>query len=146
MLKEGKMDFLTGLVGGLLAGWLGEWVIDWFFWRRRAAPTGEDNALRDKLRSLETENRDLRARINVGPQVLEKVVTVERERLEDIYGIGPVFAGRLREAGVTTFAQLAEQNPNRVREWMAIEDWQVADPESWISQARDFAERRRAAP
>jgi predicted flap endonuclease-1-like 5' DNA nuclease len=138
------MNFLTGLVGGLLTGWLGEWVIDWLYWRKRKTGSGDDGALRAQMRALEGENRELRAKLNLmTPQVIEKVVTVERERLEDIYGIGPVYGNRLREAGIKTFADLAEQHPDRVREIMGIEEWQAADPESWISQARDFARRRR---
>ena len=138
------MDFLTGLVSGLLTGWLGEWVIDWLYWRKRKTRVSDDGALRAQMRSMEGENRELRAKLNLmTPQIVEKVVTVERERLEDIYGIGPVYGKRLRDAGVSTFAQLAEQSPDRIREIMGIEDWQAADPDSWISQARDFARRRR---
>jgi predicted flap endonuclease-1-like 5' DNA nuclease len=138
------MDFLTGLVGGLLAGWLGEWVIDWMYWRRRKPEAGDDGALRAQVRMMEGENRELRAKLAMAmPQVVEKIV--ERERLEDIYGIGPVFGKRLRENGISTFDQLAEQNADRIREIMGIEEWQSADPDSWISQARDFARRRRDA-
>jgi len=143
---------MVALVGGLLAGWLGEWVLDVLYWRRRkpasGAPTvaGDDSALREKLQTLEAENRDLKARLGAAPTVQEKVVVVEREHLEDIYGIGPVYARRLRDAGIATFEQLADANPNQLVEIMKIEEWQVADPHSWISQARDFAERRRDAP
>jgi predicted flap endonuclease-1-like 5' DNA nuclease len=140
------MDFLTGLVSGLLAGWLGEWVIDWLYWRRRKPEAGDDGALRAQMRSMEGENRELRARLAMAmPQVVEKVVTVERERLEDIYGIGPVYGKRLRANGITTFDELAEQHPDHLREMMGIKEWQAADPASWISQARDFARRRRDA-
>jgi len=140
------MDFLTGLVSGLLTGWLGEWVIDWLYWRKRKTDTGDDGALRAQMRMMEGENRELRAKLAMAmPQVVEKVVTVERERLEDIYGIGPVYGRRLRENGISTFAQLAEQNPDRLRELMGIEEWQAADPNSWIAQAKDFARRRRDA-
>src|SRR5689334_11971193 len=113
------MDFLTGLVGGLLAGWLGEWVIDWLYWRRRKPNTGDDGALRAQMRMVEGENRELKAKLAMAmPQVVEKIV--ERERLEDIYGIGPVFGRRLRENGISTFDQLAEQSPARIREIMGI--------------------------
>jgi len=140
------MDFLTGLVSGLLAGWLGEWVIDWLYWRRRKPAAGDDGALRAQVRSMEGENRELRARLAMAmPQVVEKVVTVERERLEDIYGIGPTYGKRLRANGITNFAELAEQDAEHLRDIMGIKDWQAADPASWISQARDFARRRRDA-
>ena len=137
---------LAALVGGLLAGWLGEWVLDWLYWRKRKpadASAVDDPALAKKLQSLEAENRDLKSRLAVAPVVTEKVVHVEREHLQDIYGIGPVYQKRLKDAGITTFEQLADANPKELIQIMKIEDWQAADPNSWVSQARDFADRRK---
>ncbi len=139
------MDFVA-LVGGVLAGWLGEWVLDWLYWRRRSPAPAGDSGLQDQVKSLEAENRDLKARLDQAPQVKEKVVMVERERLEDIYGIGPVYGRRLRDAGIGTFELLADTPPDRLREITKIQDWQAADPDSWVSQARDFAKRRRVEP
>ena len=139
---------LAAFVGGLLAGWLGEWVLDWLYWRRRkpaAASAGDDPAFAKKLESLEAENRDLKSRLAGAPVVTEKVVIVEREHLQDIYGIGPVYEKRLKEAGITTFEGLADANPNELIKMAKIEDWQNADPGSWVTQARDFADRRKDA-
>jgi predicted flap endonuclease-1-like 5' DNA nuclease len=137
---------LAALVGGLLAGWLGEWVLDWLYWRRRkpaVALAGDDPAFAKKLESLEAENRDLKARLAVVPVIKEKVVHVERAHLQDIYGIGPVYAKRLKDAGISTFDELADANPKELIQIAKIQDWQVADPGSWVSQARDFADRRK---
>ncbi|SRR5690554_1992887 len=57
--------------------------------------------------------------------------------LEEITGIGPVFASRLREAGIRTFRQLATLPPERIREITKVQAWQAADVESWIEQARE---------
>jgi predicted flap endonuclease-1-like 5' DNA nuclease len=105
------------LIVGLLIGWLVEWVIDWLYWRRRRTTV---------------------------PVVQEKTVTVERERLEDIFGIGPTYAKRLRAAGFDSFEKLAEASKDDLEMVVKKQDWQVADPASWISQARDFAKRRRS--
>lgn len=52
-----------------------------------------------------------------------------------INGIGPTFARRLQAAGITSYAQLAEMTPERVKEIAQLSNWQ-ADPAGWIAQAR----------
>lgn len=54
--------------------------------------------------------------------------------LQAINGIGPVFARRLYEAGVTTYRQLAAQTPEQLRQLTHAQPWQ-ADPADWIEQA-----------
>lgn len=60
------------------------------------------------------------------------------DRLEEIAGIGPVFARRLRKAGITTFRQLAMLPEARIRDIVQLQPWQ-ADVASWIEQARERA-------
>lgn len=60
------------------------------------------------------------------------------DSLQEIAGIGPVYARRLRKAGITTFRQLAMLPPERLREIARVERWQ-ADVTSWIEQARERA-------
>jgi predicted flap endonuclease-1-like 5' DNA nuclease len=62
----------------------------------------------------------------------------EPDPLEEITGIGPVFANRLRDAGIRTFHQLATLPPERIREIAQMQPWQ-GDVESWIEQARERA-------
>lgn len=58
------------------------------------------------------------------------------DKLEAIHGIGPVYAGRLREAGIQTFADLATVSPDRVREIIGPTQYgQTVDAESWIAEA-----------
>ncbi len=61
------------------------------------------------------------------------------DQLEDIDGIGEVYAQRLNKAGIYTFAQLAEVSPERVREIINPEEWQKIEPESWIAEAKELA-------
>lgn len=66
------------------------------------------------------------------------VPTPPAETIDDltlINGIGPTFARRLQEAGITTFGRLAELTPEVVKELARLSDWQ-ADPAGWIAQAR----------
>lgn len=55
-----------------------------------------------------------------------------------INGIGPTFAQRLNEAGVTTFAQLAVLTPEQARAMTHAATWQ-GNPEAWIEEARSRA-------
>jgi predicted flap endonuclease-1-like 5' DNA nuclease len=68
----------------------------------------------------------------------------QRDPLIDINGIGPVYQQRLFEAGVTTFDALAALSPERIRAIIKHERWQEIDPEAWIAEARQLAERQRS--
>lgn len=59
---------------------------------------------------------------------------VAPDDLEIINGIGPVFARRLQEAGVRTFAELAATSPERLLEIVRSSPG-LADPDSWRAQA-----------
>jgi large subunit ribosomal protein L21 len=54
--------------------------------------------------------------------------------LTQISGIGPAYARRLNEAGVTTYSQLSALSPEQVRELVQLGEWQ-GEPEEWIEQA-----------
>jgi predicted flap endonuclease-1-like 5' DNA nuclease len=109
------MNPLVLFVLGLLIGWLVEWVIDWFFWRR-------------KYRTLEEENAELKAQLE--------------DDLQDIKGIGPVFAARLNKAGVHDFQDLAKLNKNQLREIVGAKIEKLVDKEGILKQARQLAKKR----
>lgn len=54
--------------------------------------------------------------------------------LTEIKGIGPVFAERLRQAGITTFADVAKASADQLRE--VTHATSVANPDEWIEQAQ----------
>lgn len=63
--------------------------------------------------------------------------------LTRIEGIGPKIAGLLRKAGITTYAQLAETDVERLRQILdEARLLQIADPTTWPEQARLAAEGR----
>ena len=64
-----------------------------------------------------------------------------RDSLRELHGIGPALEQRLYSAGITTFAMLAEQDPERLRDAIGIRHLPDADPASWISQARERVQR-----
>lgn len=55
--------------------------------------------------------------------------------LQEIAGIGPVFARRLQESGIRTFRTLASLSADEVRARAGLEAWQ-GDVDSWIAQAQ----------
>lgn len=60
-----------------------------------------------------------------------------QDRLTEIRGIGPVYAGRLYKAGIQTFAQLASMTPDELHRLLDEPKWRLRaiDAESWIRQA-----------
>ena len=135
------MTFVTGLIIGLIIGWIIEWVIDLLFWRR------DDGVIQQKLDEAEARIKDLEAELArskaTPPPPMAQTIIREKDNLEKINGIGPVFAKRLNNAGVFTFAELAEQPPERVREIVNPQDWQEIEPEQWIEEARQIAQQVR---
>lgn len=69
-----------------------------------------------------------------------QVAPSAQDALEDIHGIGPIFAQRLRTAGVFTFAQLAVQTPEALRTIIGpVRASSMFHPEAWIAEAQQRA-------
>lgn len=64
------------------------------------------------------------------------------ERLERIEGIGPKVAGLLNEAGIRTYAQLAESDVEHLRQIMQANRLNFINPATWPEQARLAASER----
>lgn len=144
------LNLLIVFVLGLLIGWIIEWIIDWRFWRvdsggtsanASSADDAETQRLREQMRQAEGEIERLRGELATSRESSVGDAPDERARdpLQKISGIGNVFAGRLNGAGIYTFAELAKQSPERLREIVDAQEWQSVDPESWIEQAEQFA-------
>ncbi|HET6447070.1 MAG TPA: helix-hairpin-helix domain-containing protein [candidate division Zixibacteria bacterium] len=67
----------------------------------------------------------------------ETAETAEADDLTQIDGIGPTFASRLSEAGITTFAQLAAMSPEDAREITHVTV--QSDPADWIAEAQTLS-------
>jgi large subunit ribosomal protein L17 len=70
--------------------------------------------------------------------VEEASATTESDDLEKVEGIGPKIAEVLTEAGIDTFAKLAESTPEAIREILDNAGSQFAshDPATWPQQAK----------
>ena len=103
----------------------------------------ETDALHQQLAQTENELKATQQELSSLHNHLTSQATQlhdERERngeadpLREIKGIGPVYALRLYEAGIDTFAELAALTPEELEEKIGVLD--IADPESWITQAK----------
>ena len=128
------MTFLLGLVAGLILGWVVEWVIDWQFWRPEASETAEnERQLRTELKQAQNELTVLKAALS---EQTKPVSNQLPDHLEEIDGISPEYANRLRGAGIANVADLADATPETLRNAIGAEAWQAADTESWVAQAQ----------
>ncbi len=64
--------------------------------------------------------------------------------LKVINGIGPVYEGRLNEAGIETFAALAASSVARIKEILDADELQThqVEPSSWIAEAAGLAKKQ----
>jgi len=99
MSKKHSSNFVIGILLGAMAGLL--------FWYWQKSTSAEDGALDllDRLAAAEARLRALRA--DLGKRPSESAIHPDPDNLETVRGIGPVFAGRLQNAGIATFSQLA---------------------------------------
>ncbi len=132
------MIFWLGLFAGLIIGWVIEWVIDWRFWRsEQHESVDEASRLRRELESARLEINKLNAQLTTPP--ITDAMPVDT--LQEIEGIGQVFARRLNDAGIYTFAQISESSVDRLREIIQPQEWQSVEFASWITQARALAQK-----
>ncbi len=93
------------------------------------------------LRQLETQIARLFPLLN---RILDVPPRPSQDRLTDIKGIGPVYAGKLYEAGIQTFKQLAAMSPEEILTLINEPRWRTRsiDVQHWIEQAKHLASQR----
>lgn len=97
---------------------------------------GEIDEYREALAQQKAEVLRLRQQLGQTDAVDQK------DDLEEIDGIGPVFEGKLYAAGIKTFSQLAGTPIDRIREIIAPKKWQKIEPEKWVIEAAKLASGR----
>lgn len=96
---------------------------------------GEKKQIEEYSCRVQDELAVLRAQPAVPPLVVP-------DDLEIIDGIGPVIARKLNKVGIHTFEQLAAQTPVFLRTVLGDVIQRLADEDSIIEQARNFAQRK----
>lgn len=127
MKEKVSFRFLTGLLMGLLVC-----AVLWY-WQKSTAAGNESLELLDRLAAAQARIRELQAelinsvamRIEVGKEETTEptsgpTTAPQSEDLTTIRGIGPVFADRLRQAGLHTIAQVAATNAATLAEILGI--------------------------
>ena len=158
------------VVAGAIVGFVVEWLIDEAYRKNRelryqlgqrgtgvvavaasagapaSAPASE--TLADFLHQRDEEMRELRDQLEATHVQLDGLSddfeAYQRTHPDDltvIKGIGLVYQWRLRDAGVHTYKQLASADPDQLRRMLDVKNWQRVNVESWIEQARDWAQR-----
>jgi predicted flap endonuclease-1-like 5' DNA nuclease len=133
-----------GLVAGLIIGWIIEWIIDWRFWRRDLyGSLATEKQLREELERSRQEIGQLQAQLaQLSWPAAEAIhAIVQRDPLERIQGIDPIFAQRLHEAGIFTFSQLSASSPEQILEFIQPAAIAPGDAEAWIVEARVFSQQ-----
>lgn len=133
MKEKMSKSFWLGFLLAFLAG-----VAVWYWQKSTSA---EEGAL-----DLLDELAKVKARVRLLPEDGEMETAVSPatpltqsttpDDLTAIHGIGPVYAHRLQEAGIHTFAALAAQSPERIAQITQLKEWHAADPADWITQAQ----------
>ena len=90
---------------------------------------------------IEPEAWVVEAAALAGGAIQAPVAPARVDNLEDINGIGAIFAARLNAAGIVSFEQLAATSPEHIRDIIQPEEWQKIEPEAWVSEAAEFARR-----
>ncbi len=123
-----------------------------------ARPSADVTAYEAQIAALQTQNATLEAelkRLRVAPIAAAAATAsvadwgvktasvpilaelpVAPDDLETLEGIGPVIAVRLRDAGVTNYARLANLTPAWLDDMLRIPAWRRPAYDEWIAQAR----------
>jgi len=153
---------LPVLAIGFIVGWLVEWAIDNQYRRMRerqpqalaldaevsSAQVGElVHTVQSTLSEREEEVDQLRAELDRQESRFEQLrarfdhyASTHPDDLTVISGVGRVYQWKLRDAGISTFAQLASATPEYIEQALQIKGWQNVDPTSWIEQAGTLIE------
>ena len=158
------------VVAGGVIGFVIEWLIDEAYRKNRelqrqlgrrtdvtlaldASESGQSDdmasqTLADFLRQRDEELRELRDQLAAADGKLDTLQDdfdayqqTHPDDLTVIKGIGSVYQWKLRDAGFSTLKQLSTADPDQLRRMLDIKNWQRVDVESWIEQARDWAQR-----
>ena len=134
------MNTVAMVILGLLIGWLAEWAIDWVYWRGRIREIATENTtLKERISALEAKkNQRLLSAKNVPLTDADG-----NDNFQAIKGIGPVFAKRLKEAGVTTFKELSQLRSKQLEEILgSLYKRFFSKQEQILAQAKEFAKQK----
>jgi len=108
--------------------------------KAEAAPEVKEEAPKAKKAAPKTEEAKAEAKPAAEKKAPAKKAAAKADDLTQLKGVGPAYAKKLNEAGITSFAQLAELTPEGVTE---LEEKLNAagrvERDGWIEQAKELA-------
>lgn len=133
------MNVPAMFVLGLLLGWLAEWAIDWYYWRGRISTIADENTgLKERIAVLEAKKKPTR----LSAKNLPLTDADGNDNLQAIKGVGPVFAKRLKDAGIVTFKQLSRLKTKQLEEILgSLYKRFFSKQETILAQAKEFAKQ-----
>lgn len=99
----------------------------------------ETQNLHKRLAIAETEAHKLRAQLTEAKNQLLFMRLEGKQNLTLVRGIGPAYARRLQEGGIKTLADLAIAEPTTIRQIVQLKEWQNAEPDEWIREAKELS-------
>lgn len=138
---------ILGLLVGMVLAFAGvfffAWVLHWLW--TRLSEKEEPPAIEIEAQLAEFEAEAPVGKEGTGERAVEIELEIkapeppaEPDDLKRIEGIGPKFSSVLREAGIATFAQLANATPDELAQILEAADprlLRLAHPASWPEQA-----------
>ncbi|OQY18497.1 MAG: hypothetical protein B6I35_12960 [Anaerolineaceae bacterium 4572_32.2] len=91
--------------------------------------------------TLRQEMEEQKARYDALEQQFEQYMATHPDDLTAIRGIGRIYQWKLRDGGISSYAQLANTTPERIREILDVPAWRKFEPEAWIEQGKALADR-----
>jgi predicted flap endonuclease-1-like 5' DNA nuclease len=123
---------LLWLIVGLVVGLVIAWLLNLWYWLRRVGQRDDEiRSLRGSLAAKQQQLLDAERRL--------KEKQTAPDDLQQVEGIGPRIAKLMQEAGITTFAQLADSGVSQLQQILEAADPRLiylADPVTWPEQAR----------
>lgn len=116
-----------------------ELIVLWLWLRRRSeSSTSPETWERPEILLPEIETAAPKAAVPVETTAkgASKSPAGDSERLERIDGIGPKVAGILKEAGIGTYAQLAQADIEHLRQILQANHLNFINPDTWPEQAQ----------
>ncbi|HRI57398.1 MAG TPA: hypothetical protein PK170_09920, partial [Anaerolineae bacterium] len=92
----------------------------------------------DDQKPAEIDMAALASRSGVAAALSDAVDTVEDDLIV-VNGIGPVFAARLRQHGILTFARLAASDEAELDSIIQAPAWRQPDFAAWVDEAAQLA-------
>jgi len=145
------MKAIGAFLLGLFTGWLVKTMVaDADLRQRIQAFANENSYLQDRIRSLEVQTKpkslETKSLTRSVTQVVEQSGPIQTGTREDdlkrIKGVGPAIEKRLNDAGIYTFAEIAQLTPEELQERLGNTKLISISTDNLIAQAKKLSRKK----